>query len=208
VLFFTNALNGQPDFFDQGYINNFAGIDVARPFLGSLKAPSTSVGAFAGDACLILQIEGLANGSEPVCNINPQTLVLLNPLSQNSASQPVTITKNQARFIVNATTAEQVFGTPFGDTPRNPVSDAIQNIANVSVAKNFKITERSSFEFRMSVLNAFNHTVFSSVDPFVEDAGFRQQGTGFGDNSLSNSFLQSGSNGSNRTVRFGGTFRF
>ena len=42
------------DYYDQGYIANFAGFDTARPFLGNLNAPATSVGIYAGDACNLL----------------------------------------------------------------------------------------------------------------------------------------------------------
>src|SRR5262249_25034421 len=43
---------GQPftgDFYDFGFIGGIAGLDLARPFLGSLSAPATAVGIFAGD---------------------------------------------------------------------------------------------------------------------------------------------------------------
>ncbi|HET6843134.1 MAG TPA: carboxypeptidase regulatory-like domain-containing protein [Candidatus Angelobacter sp.] len=209
---FTDSVNSTGNFYDSGYFGTFnGGLETARPFLGSASAPVTSVGMFAADACLIFSL----TGTDPLCTGNPTQLVSLTAVGRSGCetdpNKPcpfVPVTKANVRYIVNSFTAQQVFGTPFGDTPRNPVNDAITNIANVSVFKRFKITERSSFEFRMSMLNAFNHTVFTSVDPFLEDAGLTQQGTGFGDNSLTNSFQQTGSNGSNRTVRFGGTFRF
>jgi len=204
VQLFSAFATAAGNFYDSAYIGSFAGIDTARPFLGSLSAPATAVGVFAGDACNIFAV----TGAEPICTIAPNTLISLNAVNKNVNGTPVAVTNKQVRFILNASTAQGIFGTPFGNTPRNPVNDAITNIANVTVFKRFKITERSSFEFRMSMLNAFNHTVFTSVDPFLEDAGLVQQGTGFGDNSLTNSFQQTGSNGSNRTVRFGGTFRF
>ena len=61
---------------------------------------------------------------------------------------------NQVRFIVNGGTAQQVFGTPFGNTPRNPVQDDISNIVNMSLSKRIKLSERTSFEFRTSFLNS------------------------------------------------------
>jgi len=75
------------------------------------------------------------------------------------------------------------------------------------VTKHFKITERSTFEFRASALNVFNHPNFSSVDPFLEDAGFSGAGTGFGDVKLTNTTYP-GYNGGTRRFSFGGTFRF
>ncbi len=63
-----------------------------------------------------------------------------------------------------------MFGTPFGNAPRNGQSDAITNIANASLYKRFKLGEHASFEFHATALNVFNHMNFQSVDPFVEDA--------------------------------------
>jgi len=202
---FAASATAAGNFYDTGYFGAFSGLETARPFLGNLSAPATAVGIFAGDACSLF-------GGTALCAQPANQLLSLNAINQTpttAADFTVTpVTNKQVRFITNAATAQSVFGTPFGNSPRNPVNDAITNIANVSVFKRFKITERSSFEFRMSALNAFNHLVFASVDPFIEDAGLTQQGTGFGNNSLSNSFQQTGSNGSNRTIRFGGTFRF
>ncbi|HXA83621.1 MAG TPA: hypothetical protein VNZ47_01000, partial [Candidatus Dormibacteraeota bacterium] len=60
---------------------------------------------------------------------------------------------------------------------------------------------------RMSMLNAFIHPNFSSVDAFVEDAGNHTAFNGFGDPSLTNSTYP-GSNGATRRITFGGTIRF
>jgi hypothetical protein len=186
-----------------GFLGAFNGFDAARPFLGNMNAPQTAVGAFAGDACFDLAI----TGSEPVCNIAPTTLVNFTALGKDINSAPQTVTKNDVRFIVNASTAQSVFGTPFGNTPRNLPQDAITNTANFSVFKKFKFNEHASFEFRMSMLNALNHPNFQTVDAFVEDAGLSSQGTGFGNPSLTNSTFP-GSNGATRRVNFGGTLRF
>jgi len=59
----------------------------------------------------------------------------------------------------------------------------------------------------MSMLNALNHQNFSSVDPFIEDAGLHQSFTGFGDPSTTGSTFP-GSNAGTRRINFGGTFRF
>src|SRR5258708_9960159 len=89
--------------------------------------------------------------------------------------------------MLNGGTAETIFGTPFGNVPRNLSQDAISNIANVSIGKRIKLSERSSFEFRTSFVNVFNHPNFASIDPFLEDAGAaRAPGTGFGDPTLTN----------------------
>jgi hypothetical protein len=180
--------SGNP--YDIGFLGAFVGFDTARPFLGNMNAPADAVGAFAGDACNVF-----GTG----CSLAPTTLVKLVDGSP--------VTKDQVRFILNSATSQSVFGTPFGNMPRNLPQDAITNTANFSVFKKFKFTEHTSFEFRMSMLNALNHPNFQSVDPFLEDVGDNNQGDGFGVPSLTNSTFP-GSNGATRRINFGGTFRF
>lgn len=192
--------------YDIGFLGAFIGFDSARPFMGSMSAPQTAVGAFAEDACNVLAI----TGSEPVCVLattSPATLVNFTALGKDINSAPVTVTSKDVRFIVNASRAQAVFGTPFGNMPRNLPQDAITNTANFSVIKRLKLGEHASFEFRMSMLNALNHQNFQSIDAFIEDAGLHQQGTGFGDPSVTNTTYP-GSNGATRRINFGGTIRF
>jgi hypothetical protein len=148
------ALQGGPDFFDAAFEQNFIGPDTARPFFGSRNAPVTAVGIFAGD-CPTLGA---------TCPGSPTQLVSL-----NNGFTPTTM--SQVRYIINAATAESVFGTPFGNVPRNSLSDAIQNIANFSVFKNIKLGERATFEMHFTALNAFNHFNFASIDPAIEHVG-------------------------------------
>ncbi len=194
------------DFYDAAFVNAFQGTDIARPFLGNLNAPQTSVGIFAGDACNANV--GLLSG--PAC-ANPNQLVSMNSINASAGTAATPVTPNQVRFIINGATAQGIFGTPFGNTPRNPVQDAISNIANISVSKNIKLTERTGFEFRTSFINALNHSNFQSIDPFLEDAGLaRAPGVGFGDPTVTNNvpgtinFPVSAS----RRIVFGGTLRF
>jgi hypothetical protein len=58
------------------------------------------------------------------------------------------------------------------------------NVANIGITKNFKINERATAQFRTTMLNAFNHSQYSSVDPFIDDAGLSSFETGFGNTSL------------------------
>jgi hypothetical protein len=44
-----------------------------------------------------------------------------------------------------------------------------------------KLGEKANFEFHTTFLNVFNHPNFSSVDPFIEDAGLTGAFNGFGD---------------------------
>lgn len=191
------------DFYDLNYWANFIGFEPARPFLGNLHAPATAVGIFAGDACAFFSF----TGTDPICTGNPNQLVSLSALGASGCEVNSTIgcpfvpvTKDQVRFIANTGISQTVFGTPFGNTPRNIVQDAMTNIANFSVYKSIKLGERVNFEFRTSFLNAFNHPNFSSIDPFMEDAGNQGFFNGFGDPSLTNS--------TPRTILFGGKLTF
>jgi Carboxypeptidase regulatory-like domain len=201
------------DYFDSGFYNSFnGGAEPARPFIGNLKAAATAVGIFAGDACPVFA----SVGTEPICTMDPNTLISLNALNAKQAGlfdvngnpvAPVVVQKDQVRFIANGGTADKVFGTPFGNAARNIVTDAITNTANFSVFKRMKFTERASFEFHASALNAFNHPNFQSIDPFLEDAGLGLEFTGFGDPTVTNTTVP-GSNGGTRRITVGGVFRF
>jgi hypothetical protein len=135
-------------------------------------------------------------------------LISLNAINTSAAAVPVT--NNQVRFIVNGGTAQSVFGTPFGNMPRNIVQDARTNIGNLAVAKNFKIKERASFEFRATCVNVLNHPNFASIDPFVEDAGNFGPFNGFGNPKVSNTVPGTINfpNSASRRLIFGGVFRF
>jgi len=183
------------DFYDAAFLNAFVGADSARPFIGNLGVTQTSVGIFAGDA-------GVGG--------NPNQLISFNALNANGSVVPVS--KDQVRYIVNAATAQSIFGTPFGNMPRNIAQDDITNIGNLSVAKLIKIGERASFEFRASAVNVLNHPNYASIDPFVEDAGGTPRAPffGFGDPTVSNNIpgVVSFPVGASRRLIFGGVVRF
>jgi len=200
------------DYYDLGFIGNFIGIDAARPFLGNLSAPQTAVGIFAGDACNIFGVTGTTGATTAVScggTLPDAQLISLTALGQSCLSLDATsstpcnvanVTNKDVRFIINGGEAQSRFGTPFGNTSRNPVQDAITSIGSFSVLKTFKMTERTSFEFRSTMLNVFNHPNFTSIDPFLEDAGLNGFFTGFGDPSLTDSVR--------RRIFFGATIRF
>ena len=206
---------------DIGFLGAFVGIDTARPFMGSMSAPQTQVGIFASDACAIFITGSFSSpGGGGICDstvVAPTTLISLtdldkalsNPNFDPTTFIPATVTAKQVRFITNAATAQSVFGTPFGNMPRNLPQDAITNTANLSIIKRVKLGEHASFEFRASALNVLNHQNFQSVDTFIEDAGDTPSSpfNGFGDPSLSNTTYP-GSNGATRRINFGGTIRF
>jgi len=115
----------------------------------------------------------------------------------------VNVTKDNVRFIVNGLLANQQFGTPFGNVARNFSRDARTNIANLTFFKTVKAWERAKVTFHMSMLNAFNHPNFSSVDPFIDDAGLAQEGTGFANPSLTSGGIQTATGTPGRSIRFG-----
>ena len=212
------AFSSAGNFYDAAFVNAFVGTDIARPFYGNRNAPANTVGAFAGDACFVFGV----TGTEPVCTISPNTLVSVNAINQSGAGlvgAPVTINTSQVRYILNGGAAQTVFGTPFGNVPRNPVQDAISNVANISIAKSIKLTERAAFEFRTAFINAFNHPNYQSIDPFLEDASGAPVGPngtpkapffGFADPTVSNNVpgtinfpVQA-----SRRIVFGGVLRF
>jgi hypothetical protein len=211
--FFSARATG-PNYYDTAFTGAFnSGAESARPFLGNLSAPATQVGIFMSDACALFITGGFSSPTSPVnmCNpsfVAPTTLISLTDLSKalsNPATNvvtfiPSTVTNKQVRFITNAATAQSIFGTPFGNMPRNPVSDAMQNIANASIFKNIKLGEHTNFEFRTTFLNAFNHANFQSVDPILEDAGDHGAFNGFGDPTQTNSIT--------RRIIVGGKFTF
>ncbi|HEY2394225.1 MAG TPA: TonB-dependent receptor [Candidatus Angelobacter sp.] len=190
-----------PNYFDSAFTNAFnSGAESARPFLGNLSAPSTAVGIFAGDACNLLD-----GGAAPTCALPANTLISFTALGSNCLNHAVActvvpVTNQQVRYIVNSATSESIFGTPFGNMPRNPAQDAMQNIANASIFKDVKLGEHATFEFRTTFLNAFNHPNFSSVDPIIEDAGITGAFTGFGNPTTSQS--------TTRRIIFGGKLTF
>ena len=203
------------DYFDANFYNAFnGGAEPAHPFIGNLSAPATSVGIFAADACNVFGSG--TGGPEPVCNIPGTTLISLNALNASGAGlfdglgkpiAAVPVQQNQVRFIANGGQADKIFGTPFGNAGRNIVTDAITNVANASIFKRIKFSERASFEFHATALNVLNHPNFQSIDPFLEDAGLFSGGTGFGDPRVTNTTVP-GTNGGTRRVTIGGTFRF
>jgi hypothetical protein len=207
------AFGSNGNYFDNQFLAAFnsGGIDQARPFLGSLSAPQTAVGVFCGDLPTVTGITcpgGFADTSLISMTAIGQTC--FNFTDKAKLALPcnfVNVTNNQVRFIINAGTAQTVFGTPFGNTPRNVVQDAISNVANLSVLKRFRISEHNQFEFRADFQNVFNHPNFSSVDPFLDDAGQFGSFTGFGDPKTTGTAYP-GFNGGTRRINFGLTFRF
>jgi hypothetical protein len=197
---------GGGDFFDSGFLNaETNGQTVARPFLGNPSAPANTVGIFAGDACTLAN-----NGALPMvaCSIaSPNQLISLNALNAATPSA-LPVANNQVRYIANTGIAESIFGTPFGNVPRNYGTDAPLNYLNLSATKLVRFNERASFEFRFTALNVFNHANFNTVVPNVEQAGNPSFGAGFGTPSLTGDTIAGSNLAASRRFYVGGVFRF
>jgi hypothetical protein len=176
---------------DRRFDNAFAGTyETFRPFYGNPNAPATMVGMFAGDACSYFSSSTFTS---PACSLTSTSLINFNTANTTGPINPVD--KSQVRYIVNGAEAQSVFGTPYGNAARNSLRDAKTNSANITIFKNFKFWERATLQWHMSMINAFNHPNFSSVDPFLDDAGYAQEDTGFANPSLTS--------GGNRSILFG-----
>jgi hypothetical protein len=95
------------------------------------------------------------------------------------AHAPSVVLRNQVRFIANTRTADQVFGSPFGDVGRNTLRTSKTNVLNLSIFKVTNISEKFILQFHADFLNALNHPNFASIDPFIDNAGRVAEATGF-----------------------------
>jgi hypothetical protein len=170
--------------YDYPFNTAFIGLyETARPFAGSRSAPVSAVGIYAADSCNYLGVG---------CSAAANQLISFN--AANTTGTVQTVAPNQVRFIANGLEASTLYGTPYGNVGRNTVRDFHTNSANFSLAKDVKITERLKAQWRMDMLNVFNHPNFSSVDTYLDDAGYLLEGTGFGVPSLTS--------GGNRSINF------
>ncbi|MCI0622870.1 MAG: hypothetical protein L0387_14645 [Acidobacteria bacterium] len=166
--FALSAFSGAP-YNDTNFNLTFAGaFETVRPFIGSNQAAVSNVGIFAGDACANFGV-GCAQPSG--------TLLSLNAI--NATGAETVVTQNDVRFIVNGLEANGIFGTPFGNAGRNILRNYQTNTGNFSLFKTSKFGERATVRWHVTMTNVFNHPNFNSVDPFVDDAGLADQGTGF-----------------------------
>jgi hypothetical protein len=194
------ALNGGGPNYDNSFVSAFYGtVDQAlRPFLGNPNAPVTSVGIYAADAC---------NGFGVGCSQTATTLLSLNAI--NSTGAETVVTNKDVRFIANTPTANAVFNSPFGNVGRNTLRDYWTNIGNFALFKTINVKENLKVVWHMSMLNVFNHPNYSSIDPFLDDAGLHSETTGFADPTVFSGGLQSGTVGNpGRKIAFGITLRW
>jgi hypothetical protein len=210
----NSRLSANGNYFDTNFVNAFVG-DAARPFYGNVNASASTVGIFCGDLVSLL---GTASTNCASFGAGNNQLLSFNALNAPQGCDPrgflrggacttlnlVPITTTDVRYIINMHTAQKVFGTPFGNVPRNPLVDAPSNRLDATIFKNIKMGERGNFEMRMTATNALNHFNYSSIDPNMEDAGLGTApslfGVGF------NNPAQTTANG--RVVSISGKFTF
>ncbi|HXJ91949.1 MAG TPA: TonB-dependent receptor [Terriglobia bacterium] len=174
IQFYLNTFSGPNQYYDTNFNAAFATVyETARPFAGSSSAPVNTVGIYAGDVCGFYAA---------ACSVAPGQLLNFNAFNASGAIQNAT--PSQVRFIANGQEADSIYGTVYGNVGRNVARDYQTNTANFALFKDTQVTERVKAQFRMDMVNVFNHPNFSSVDPFIEDAGLTQETTGFGTPSL------------------------
>jgi hypothetical protein len=118
-----------------------------RGFIGNPSAPATAVGISALDAFLIYGAPQVA----------PTSRAFYSMTIFRQTGNWVTVTPNDVRLIINAPGSAMIFGTPFGNMPRNYLKGPAINQLNMSVFKNLKIGERVRLQLRGEAYNAFNH---------------------------------------------------
>ncbi|HEY4764499.1 MAG TPA: carboxypeptidase regulatory-like domain-containing protein [Candidatus Sulfotelmatobacter sp.] len=165
-----------------------SGFETARPFVGNPSAPGTAIGIYAVDACNTY-------GNPLSCAAAPNSLVDFTQLNASNGATTTAVQASQVRFIANTNEAQILNGTPYGNAARNILRDAKTNVANFEVAKTVDWGERARIIWHMSMVNALNHPNYTTTDPFLEDAGLVQEGTGFDNPTVQN--------GGNRVIRFG-----
>ena len=208
--------SGQPFTASQSFINTGSGgvandiafniayigfPETSRPFIGSVSAPQTQVGIYAGDAC---SVYGLG------CTLPANELISLNDLNGANNTVPVgtvtQVSKSQVRVIANGAEADSIFGTPFGNAGRNTLRDFHTNTANFTLFKTFRFNDRWSLRFNTTFNNVFNHpnygNTFRGVDPFIELAGVPGAGITFGDPRVTSTAINSCPAGA-RCIYFG-----
>ncbi|MFZ0411866.1 MAG: carboxypeptidase-like regulatory domain-containing protein [Candidatus Acidiferrales bacterium] len=104
---------------------------------------------------------------------NAGTILGENPIRANYTGQPIfgpgTRTANEW-FNPAAFSAPAAY--TFGDVGRNSVYGPGQQTMDLSVARQFALTERANFQFRAEFFNAFNHTNLGTPNRYVNEAQF------------------------------------
>jgi hypothetical protein len=122
-----------------GSFNSFvAGYDTMRPFLATQSAPLNSVGMVQANGTIV----NLANTNQVV-------------------------SFSSVHWIYNTLAADKLFGTPFG-IGRNVLTGPVFQRADISVYKNFRLTERFHMQLRGEATNAFNHVAYGIPNLYID----------------------------------------
>src|SRR5262249_23236284 len=162
---------GRNPYEDSTYMSAFISSQLSqfRPFAGNPSAPHSSVAITDVDACVFYKLCGttvvtrIVNGqpvSDTLGNMRPSPTgyYLMSDLNKKAFTP---VTPNDVRFIINGPGSAVKFGTPFGSLARNTeFGDRIETM-DLSVYKTFKITESINVQYRLQMINAFNHPVFA-----------------------------------------------
>lgn len=109
----------------------------------------------------------LANSSASINSVGEflnGTLVNLNNTSQ-------AVSLSSVHWIYNNTAADKYFGTPFG-VGRNVMTGPMLQQLNLSIYKDFAVTERLRFQIRAEATNAFNHVNYPNPTTAVDVSTF------------------------------------
>ena len=90
-------------------------------------------------------------------SVSPSSKVFFNVNTHNLTGQWVPVNLSDVRFVVNAPGAAKIFGTPFGNMPRNYLRGPAINQLNMSLFKNIKIGERTKLQLQATAINVLNH---------------------------------------------------
>lgn len=168
----TQALGRNP-YEDAAFMSPFISATTShfRPFAGNPNAPSNSVAISDVDACMfygfcgstdvIRQVDG-KDVKVTIPNLRRSSTGFFLMSDLNRATRTFTpVNPSDVRFILNGPGSAARFGTPFGSLGRNTESgDRIETV-DFSIFKTFRITERTNLQYRLQMINAFNHPIFA-----------------------------------------------
>ncbi len=119
-----------------------------RPFVSNPSAPENTVAIAATDAWALFADAPFVNGNSTVFySVN----------THNAGGGWVPVGLNQVRFVINSLGSAKIFGTPFGNMPRNYLKGPALNQLNMSLFKNIKIGERFTLQLQSTAINVLNH---------------------------------------------------
>lgn len=187
----ANDLNGTSNPFNLGYDKGSGAFDrrhifnasyvYSLPFFAhsSSHALHGALGGWEFSGITVVQSGSPVNGGNGVVYTGPDTL----GLGGGTRNRPQQIAPISYPHTVDHWFDKTVFGAPlapwagganqgFGNTRKDAiVGPGLVNF-NLSLFKNFSVTERVRFELRFESFNTFNHTQFNGVDTNSGDGNF------------------------------------